>query len=72
MKKRRKARGRDAAKPPLKDSAVREFTRPPEAAFTGDDLWLVMRHIRARRAFAFEPPESALAAPGRLGFRVSR
>ena len=60
MKKRRKRKKSDAAKPPLKDSAVREFTRPAMASFNGDDLWFVMRHIKARKAFACEPPESAL------------
>lgn len=61
MKKKRKRKKSDAAKRPLKDSAVREFTRPVTATFSGDDLWLMMSHIRARKAFACEPPESALA-----------
>ncbi len=63
MKRRRKGRkqkGRDEVAPPLKASAVRQFVRPTLASYSGDDLWCVMRHIRARKAFAFEPPESAL------------
>ncbi len=60
MKKRRKKRKRDAVMPPLKATAIREFTRPAMAGYSGDDLWRVMQHIVARCAFAHEPPESVL------------
>ena len=60
MKKRRKRKKRDVVKPPLKATAIRQFTRPAVAGYSGDDLWRVMQHIQARRAFAHEPPESVL------------
>lgn len=60
MKKKHKQKRRDVVKPPLKATAIREFTRPPIAGLNGDDLWRVMQHIRARHAFAHEPPENML------------
>lgn len=60
MKKRRKKRKHDAVMPPLKATAIREFTRPAMTGYCGDDLWRVMQHIQARSAFAHEPPESVL------------
>lgn len=60
MKKRRKKRKRDAVMPPLKATAIRQFTRPAMAGYSGDDLWRVIQHIQARKAFAHEPPESVL------------
>lgn len=60
MKKRRKKRKRDAVMAPLKATAIRQFTRPVMAGYCGDDLWRVMQHIQARKAFAHEPPESLL------------
>jgi hypothetical protein len=63
MKRRRKRRrpgGRDEVAPPLRATAVREFTRPAQGGYGGDDLWRVMSHIRARKVFAFEPPENVL------------
>jgi len=60
MKKRRKRKKHDAVMPPLKATAIREFIRPAMAGYSGDDLWRVMQHIQARKAFAHEPPESVL------------
>lgn len=60
MKKRRKKRKHEAVMPPLKATAIREFTRPAMAGYSGDDLWRVMQHIVARCAFAHEPPENVL------------
>jgi hypothetical protein len=60
MKKRRKRKQRDVVMPPLKAAAIREFTRAAMAGYSGDDLWRVMQHIQARKAFAHEPPESVL------------
>ncbi len=60
MKKRRKRKQHDVVKPPLKATAIREFTRPAMTGYSGDDLWCVMQHIQARKAFAYEPPESVL------------
>ena len=60
MKKRRKKRKRDAVMPPLKATAIRQFTKPAMTGYCGDDLWRVMQHIQARKVFAHEPPESVL------------
>jgi hypothetical protein len=60
MKKRRKRKKGEVVMPPLKATAIREFTRPAMAGYCGDDLWRVMQHIVARCAFAREPPENVL------------
>lgn len=60
MKRKRKRRKRDAVMPPLKATAIREFTSAAMAGYSSDDLRRVMQHIRAKRAFAHEPPESVL------------
>ena len=60
MKRGRQRKKGDVVMPPLKATAIREFTRPTMAGYSGDDLWRVMQHIVARRAFAHEPPENML------------
>lgn len=60
MKKKHKRKKSEVVMPPLKAAAIREFTRPAMAGYSGDDLWRVMQHIVARCAFAHEPPENVL------------
>ena len=65
MKQRRKHKRKksDVVMPPLKATAIREFTRPAMAGYSADDRWRVMQPIVARCAFAREPPENV-----RVGF----
>jgi hypothetical protein len=59
-KKKHQKPKRNATQSFVRVSAIRSFTKQPAATYCGEDLFCLMRHIRARLAFADEPPENTL------------